>query len=200
VRRDAIHFEFRGKHGIRHRVTVHDPCAAGVVRRCRDLPGQELFEYVDDEGKRRDVTSSDVNEYLREATGAEFTAKDFRTWYATARALTELSGRSFGTVREAKHHVKAMLCEVAAKLGNTPTMCRKCYVHPAVIDAFLAGSLSSGGNGARRNERARLLQFLRKASTVRAGPRARKTRSRARGHPACDPAIAGVFLPKGMAL
>ncbi|HWI13788.1 MAG TPA: DNA topoisomerase IB, partial [Burkholderiales bacterium] len=105
VHGDVIEFEFTGKHGIRHRITVEDPRAASVVRRCRDLPGQELFEYVDADGVRRDVTSSDVNEYLREITGEPYTAKDFRTWYATISALATLSGRSFTTAREAKEHV-----------------------------------------------------------------------------------------------
>lgn len=197
VNGNVIHFEFRGKHGIRHRVTVEDPRVAAVVRRCRDLPGQELFEYIDEHGKRRDVTSSDVNDYLREAAGEEFTAKDFRTWYASTRALTELKGRRFGNVREAKAHVKAMLCEVAGRLGNTPTMCRKCYVHPAVIDAFLAGSLATDGYRARRSERAQLLQLLRRGSSA---PVLRARRAVARGRRACDPAIASAFLPKGIAI
>jgi DNA topoisomerase I len=199
VSRNVIHFEFRGKHGIQHRVSVEDPRVAAVIRRCRDLPGQELFEYVDDSGKRHTVSSSDVNEYLREAAGEEFTAKDFRTWYASARALAHLSGRTFGNVREAKTHVKEMLCEVAKKLGNTPTMCRKCYVHPAVIDSFLAGRLPRGGKGTRRGcERAQLLQLLRRASTARVASRAQETRSRARGQRAYSPTGASAFLSKGL--
>ncbi|MGE5522620.1 MAG: DNA topoisomerase IB [Rhodospirillaceae bacterium] len=163
VRGDVIVFEFRGKHGIRHRITVEDPRAAAVVRRCRDLPGQELFEYVDGEGVRRDVNSSDVNAYLHEIAGAPYTAKDFRTWYATIAALADLSGRDFTTAREAKTHVKDMLCAVASRLGNTPTMCRKCYVHPAVIDAYLAGELRNGSR-VRTDQRAQLLQLLRRIS------------------------------------
>jgi DNA topoisomerase-1 len=163
VNGDAIHFEFRGKHGVRHRVRVHDPRVARIVRRCRDLPGEELFEYLDGNGRRRDVSSSDVNDYLREAAGEEFTAKDFRTWYATACALADLDRRRFSNTREAKRQVQAMLREVAQRLGNTPAMCRKCYVHPVVIDAFLAGTLDGNGNGVR-NERMRLLRLLRAAS------------------------------------
>lgn len=163
VKGDVIQFEFRGKHGIRHKVAIEDPRAAAVVRRCRELPGQELFEYIDGEGERRDVTSSDVNAYLQEITGAPYTAKDFRTWYATISALAELSGRDFATAREAKSHVQAMLCAVSARLGNTPAMCRKCYVHPAVIDAFLAGELTRRSS-LRANQRAQLLQLLRRIS------------------------------------
>ncbi|HSQ05099.1 MAG TPA: DNA topoisomerase IB [Burkholderiales bacterium] len=200
VSRNAVHFGFRGKHGIHHRVTVEDPRVVAVVRRFRDLPGQELFEYVDGDGKRRVVTSSDVNEYLRDAAGEEFTAKDFRTWYATLRALAHLTGRTFANVREAKAHVKDMLGEVASKLGNTPAMCRKCYVHPIVIESFLAGTLAQNGSAIRRNERAQLLQLLRRASTARVAPRARKVRSHARGQRARDPAYASAFMSKGTAL
>jgi len=185
VHGDVIEFEFRGKHGIRHRITVADPRAAAVVRRCRELPGQDLFEYVDENGARRDVSSGDVNDYVREATGQPFTAKDFRTWYATISALAQLNGREFRTAREAKAQVKDMLCAVAARLGNTPTMCRKCYVHPAVIDAFLAGELRNG-NALRRNQRAQLLQLLRRISappstiSLSWAPASRRTRPRKR--------------------
>lgn len=164
VRGDAIAFEFRGKHGIRHRVTVEDPRAAAVVRRCLDLPEQDLFEYVDDDGTRRDVTSSDVNAYLQEITGEPYTAKDFRTWYATITALAALSGRPFTTAREAKACVKDMLEKVSERLGNTPTMCRKCYVHPGVIEAFLAGELRAQ-DAVKTNQRVRLLQLLRRIDT-----------------------------------
>jgi DNA topoisomerase-1 len=163
VRGDVIRFEFRGKHGIRHHITVEDPRAAAVVRRCKELPEQELFEYIDSDGSRRNVSSSDVNAYLHEITGEPYTAKDFRTWYATMSALAELNGRNFTTAREAKSYVKDMLSSVSARLGNTPAMCRKCYVHPAVIDAFLAGELRDGTN-LRRNQREQLLQLLRRIS------------------------------------
>jgi DNA topoisomerase I len=159
----VIEFQFRGKHGIRHTITVQDPRAAAVVRRCLELPGQDLFEYVDEDGQTRDVSSSDVNAYLHEITGEPYTAKDFRTWYATMSALAQLSGLHFTTAREAKAHVKSMLCEVSARLGNTPTMCRKCYVHPGVIDAFLAGELRDG-TSLRANQRAQLLQLLHRIS------------------------------------
>jgi DNA topoisomerase I len=184
VRGDLIRFEFRGKHGIRHHITVEDPRAAAVVRRCKELPEQELFEYVDSDGTRRNVSSSDVNIYLHEITGEPYTAKDFRTWYATMSALAELNGRNFTTAREAKSCVKDMLSSVSGRLGNTPAMCRKCYVHPAVIDAFLAGELRDG-TSLRTNQREQLLQLLRRisapSSTVQLHWVAPGRRARAKG-------------------
>lgn len=166
---DTIAFEFRGKHGIRHHIAVADPRAARVVRRCLELPEQDLFEYVDAQGVRRDITSSDVNAYLKDITGEVYTAKDFRTWYATMSALAELNGCDFRTAREAKAHVKAMLEAVSGRLGNTPAMCRKCYVHPAVIDAFLAGELRRGSN-LRVDQREQLLQLLRRLTDPSRSP------------------------------
>jgi DNA topoisomerase I len=155
-----VRFAFRGKHGIRHTVEVDDPRIAKVLRRCLELPGQELFEYVDADGAVRDVGSSDVNRYLQEIAGEEFTAKDFRTWYATSAALEALAGKSFRTARESKMVLNAALEEVAHTLGNTVTMCRKCYVNPVVIDAFLAGELRNVALGAAGGERLRLLKLL----------------------------------------
>jgi DNA topoisomerase-1 len=155
-----VHFRFRGKHGIEHEVTVHDPRAAKVLRGCLDLPGQELFGYVDDEGNVRDIGSSDVNQYLREIAGAEFTAKDFRTWHATAEALEALAGHGFETAKEAQAKMKDVLQAIARRLGNTPAMCRKCYVNPVVIDAYLAGELRENTLSGSVNERVRLLQLL----------------------------------------
>lgn len=169
VRGDSIVFGFRGKHGIRHDITIEDPRAAAVVRRCRELPGQELFEYIDEQGVRRDLASGDVNQYLKDTTGQPYTAKDFRTWYATMSALAELNGRQFRTAREANERVKAMLEAVSGRLGNTPAMCRKCYVHPAVIEAFLAGELRAGSN-LRPDQRAQLLQLLRRIADPAAAP------------------------------
>jgi DNA topoisomerase-1 len=138
----TVRFAFRGKSGVRHRIDVRDRRLAQVVRRCRDLPGQELFQYVDDGGATRAVDSADVNEYLREAAGEEFTAKDFRTWAGTvlaARALEEF--RAFDSEAQARRNVVAAVESVAKRLGNTPSVCRKCYVHPAVVDAYLDGTL-----------------------------------------------------------
>jgi DNA topoisomerase I len=160
VRGRKVRFTFRGKHGVRHEVEVEDPRAARIVKRCLELPGQELFAYVDDEGVARDVGSTDVNTYLREISGEVFTAKDFRTWYATSAALESLSGVHFDTAREAREKLQHALEEVAQKLGNTPSMCRKCYINPVVIDAYLAGELRASRLRGGSNERVRLLHLL----------------------------------------
>jgi DNA topoisomerase-1 len=157
---NVVRFRFRGKHGIQHEVKVEDPRAAKVVRGCLDLPGQELFEYLDEDGEVRDVGSSDVNEYLREVSGESFTAKDFRTWHATSEALEALAGQPFNNAREAKEKLKQVLQAVANRLGNTPTMCRKCYINPVVVDAFLAGELRQNTLRSGVNQRVRLLQLL----------------------------------------
>jgi DNA topoisomerase-1 len=137
-----LEFHFRGKSGKEHVVGVEDPRLARVVRRCQELPGQELFQYVDADGTRQAVGSSEVNDYVRGATGEGFTAKDFRTWHASAIAAGAL--RDLGparTEREAGRKVKRALERVAAALGNTPAVCRTSYVHPAAVEAFLDRSL-----------------------------------------------------------
>jgi DNA topoisomerase-1 len=145
-------FRFRGKSGQRHRIALDDARLAAIVRRCRDLPGYELFQYVDEDGRPRRIESSDVNEYLREACGDEFTAKDFRTWAGSVLAFTALRSARPGRNRaEATRRVLAAVDCAAARLGNTRTVCRKCYVHPAVIDSYLQGKLEPpprvNGNG-----------------------------------------------------
>ncbi|HEX8199431.1 MAG TPA: DNA topoisomerase IB [Isosphaeraceae bacterium] len=138
----SLRFSFRGKSGVRHAIDLEDPRLARVVKRCRDLPGQELFQYLDDDGQRRDVTSDDVNAYLREVAGEEFTAKDFRTWAGTVLASLALQEfEAFDSQTQAKKNLVRAIETVAQRLGNTPTICRKCYVHPAVIDAYLEGTL-----------------------------------------------------------
>jgi DNA topoisomerase-1 len=139
----TLTFEFRGKSKRRHRVDVADRRLARVVARCQELPGQELFQYVDDDGTVRAVDSGDVNAYVREASGEDFTAKDFRTWAGTVRAalaLTNLAG--FDSKAQGKRNVLRAVEHVARDLGNTPTVCRKCYIHPAVIDTYLDGGLA----------------------------------------------------------
>lgn len=134
-------FRFRGKSGVKHVIDVKDRRLAGVVQRLRDLPGQHLFQFVDDDGERQTIESDDVNEYLREITGQEFTAKDFRTWAGTVLAAMAL--REFEAVdsaAQAKRNVVQAVESVAHRLGNTPSVCRKCYVHPAIIDAYMDGS------------------------------------------------------------
>jgi DNA topoisomerase-1 len=136
----TLSFSFRGKSGIRHEVELHDRRLAAIVKRCQDLPGQELFQYIDADGERQTVSSDDVNAYLREITGENFTAKDFRTWAGTVLAAEALAGfEEVDTKTRAQSNIVAAIESVAARLGNTTTICRKCYVHPAVIDAYLDG-------------------------------------------------------------
>ena len=138
----TVHFAFRGKSGVRHRIDVRDARLARVVRRCRDLPGHELFQYLDEEGHTHAIDSADVNDYLRETAGEAFTAKDFRTWSGTVLAAVALKEfAAFDSQAQAKRNVVAAIESVAKRLGNTPSVCRKCYVHPAVVDAYLDGSL-----------------------------------------------------------
>jgi DNA topoisomerase-1 len=141
----TITFDFKGKSGKRHRVKLADRRLARIVRRCRDVPGFELFQYLDEDGARHAIESSDVNDYLREITGQDFTAKDFRTWAGTVLAAMSLRGLGGWTSQsEAKHRVTQAVKQVAEKLGNTPTICRKCYIHPAVVEAYLDRALEPG--------------------------------------------------------
>ena len=138
----TVRFEFRGKGGRSHTIGLQNRKLAAIVRRCRDLPGYELFQYVDDDGTRQVIDSADVNDYLRDITGEDFTAKDFRTWAGTvlaARALQAIETPE--TATHAKKNVVQAVEAVAGLLGNTPSICRKSYVHPVVLDAYLDGSL-----------------------------------------------------------
>jgi DNA topoisomerase-1 len=142
IKGPRIKFNFRGKSGKHHDIELDDKRLATIVRRCRDLPGYELFQYLDDDGQPRTIDSYDVNEYLRAITGEEYTAKDFRTWAGTvlaALALQEL--QKFDSATQAKRNVLRAIEAVAQRLGNTPSICRKCYVHPALLDAYVNGSL-----------------------------------------------------------
>jgi DNA topoisomerase-1 len=168
VRGDTLRFEFVGKGGQRRRIDLRDAKLARIVKRCQDLPGQVLFQYVGDDAHVRDVGSEDVNDYLREITGQEFTAKDFRTWTGTvmaALALAELE--PFRSQRQAKKNVVSAIEQVAERLGNTPAVCRKCYVHPQVIDAYLDGSPILIDRSAKRSrglssEERAVLRFLKR--------------------------------------
>lgn len=138
----TVRFRFRGKSGIDHAIALNDRRLARVVRQCRDLPGYHLFQYLDADGQRREVDSSDVNDYLRAIGGEDFTAKDFRTWAGTVGcllALGECDGATPGS--EAKQRLVAAIKATAQRLGNTPAVCRRSYIHPAVIAAYLAGEL-----------------------------------------------------------
>src|SRR5207248_5923434 len=137
----TVRFEFRGKSGIVHAVDLHDARLARIVKACRDLPGYELFQYVDEQGDRQVIDSADVNDYLREISGEDFTAKDFRTWAGTVLAAKALAAaRAFSSTKEAKRNIVRAIESVAKRLGNTRTVCRKCYIHPAIFDAYLDGA------------------------------------------------------------
>lgn len=140
VRGDALHFAFRGKSGKYRQIELHDPRIARVVRQVQDLPGQELFQYIDDDGQRQKISSEDVNDYLRRTAGEEFSAKDFRTWAGTVLAASALAQLEPGRTRaQAKRNLVAAVNQVAARLGNTPAVCRKCYIHPIVFESYLRG-------------------------------------------------------------
>jgi len=142
VKGTNIQFAFRGKSGVKFELDVNNRRLAKIVTSCRDLPGQELFQYLDDEGTRLSIDSSDVNEYLRSAMQTDFTAKDFRTWAGTVLAATELRAiDGFDSEAQAKRNIVSAIQTVAKKLGNTRAVCRKCYVHPAVLDSYVDGSL-----------------------------------------------------------
>src|SRR5437762_3296411 len=141
VKGSKLRFRFRGKSGRQHEVDVTDRRISRIISNLQDLPGQSLFQYLDDEGNVRDITSQDVNEYLREITGEDFTAKDFRTWAGTVLAAIAL--RTTGgskTKQEAKANMKQAISAVAEILGNTPAVCRRCYIHPAIVKAYLNGN------------------------------------------------------------
>jgi DNA topoisomerase I len=140
----TIHFEFRGKSGKDHAIDLKDKRLAKIVKRSQDIPGQALFQYTDDTGGHHAITSSDVNNYLREITGESFTAKDFRTWGGTTLAIVALATcAAYETQSEYKKNVAQMYKAVSGTLGNTVAVCKKYYVHPAVIEAYQDGTLLS---------------------------------------------------------
>jgi DNA topoisomerase I len=155
----TLRLKFRGKSGIEHDVAVSDARIARIVKRCMELPGQDLFQYLDADGARHSVSSADVNDYLREISGGDFTAKDYRTWAGSVFALAELRKLEWETVTSARNLVAGTIKAVAKLLRNTPAVCRKCYVHPLVIEAFEAGGLAltlvaSSRRGLRADEAA----------------------------------------------
>jgi DNA topoisomerase-1 len=172
IRGSKLDFEFRGKSGVRHTTSITDRRIARIVQHCQSLPGQELFKYLDEDGRRQSVDSGDINEYLRDISGREVTAKDYRTWAGTMLASSAL--RKLGPAnseREAKVNIVRALDEVARRLGNTRAVCRTYYVHPAIIEAYLRGVVPEPGpepkNGKRehpaaalRREEAAVLEFI----------------------------------------
>ena len=145
VKGAKLRFRFRGKSGQEHDIDTEDRRVARIMKKLQELPGQEVFQYLDEKGDRRQVTSDDVNQYLREITGEEFTAKDFRTWAGTVMTAMALQAQeAFANKSQAKKNMKAAISAVARMLGNTPAVCRKCYVHPAVLETYLDGNLIEG--------------------------------------------------------
>jgi len=142
--RHGLRLCFPGKSGIEHEIEVDDPRLARIVRRCRDLPGYELFQYVDESGERAKIDSSMVNDYIREAMDGDFTAKDFRTWHGTIEAVVALGGVQIPQNKsELSKAISAAVGTVAERLGNRPATCRKFYIHPAILNAFAEGKLPS---------------------------------------------------------
>ena len=143
VRGNTLRFRFRGKSGKEHALEVTDRRLAPIVRRCRDLPGYELFRYVDESGAPVSVDSAMVNDYLREISGEDITAKDFRTWHGTVEAAVHLGACEASSETEIKRNLAGAIKRVAERLGNRPATCRKYYVHPTVIEAYSTGNLSA---------------------------------------------------------
>jgi DNA topoisomerase-1 len=154
VSKSTLRFRFKGKGGKFHDIAFNDARLARIVKHCQDLPGHELFRYLDDSGDAQDIGSADVNEYLREATGQDFTAKSFRTWAATVLAACALQDLpEFHSQTHAKRNVNTAVEAVAGLLGNTPAICRKSYIHPGIVEAYFEGS-------APRTRRARKLKAV----------------------------------------
>jgi DNA topoisomerase-1 len=158
----TVRFYFRGKSGRRHEIDVRDRCLAQIVKRCQAIPGYRLFEYIDESGEPHSVDSGDVNDYLREITGQEFTAKDFRTWHGTVLAALALQEfEAFDSQAQARKNLVHAIEAVAERLGNTPAVCRKCYVHPEIFTAYLDGSLAHAMGQEVEQEIASSLHALR---------------------------------------
>jgi DNA topoisomerase-1 len=138
----TLQFRFRGKSGRQHTVNLENRRLAKISQRCQELPGQELFQYLNEQGQGQAIESADVNAYLQEIIEEKFTAKDFRTWAGTVLAVRALQNCEPCTSQtQAKKNIACMVTTVAQRLGNTPAVCRQCYIHPAVLDAYLDGSL-----------------------------------------------------------
>ncbi|MEO6732330.1 MAG: DNA topoisomerase IB, partial [Ferruginibacter sp.] len=142
IRGSTIKFCFRGKKGVEHTISLQSKKLSKLVGHCRDIPGKELFQYIDEEGKRQSIESGMVNEYIREIAEAEFTAKDFRTWCGSVAALNAIrEAGPFENEKEAKKKVLEVLDKVSQQLGNTRTVCKKYYVHPALLELYENGKL-----------------------------------------------------------
>lgn len=153
VEGNSIRFTFKGKSGVYHDLEITEPNLAYVIKKAKDVPGFELFQYYDEKDLRHHVTSEDVNDYIRQSSGEYFTAKDFRTWHATILAAEHLAKlEKFENESQAKHNIIVAIDEVASHLGNTRSVCRKCYIHPAILEQYRRGSLKD--NLARYSKKA----------------------------------------------
>jgi DNA topoisomerase-1 len=162
VQGTTLKFAFRGKSGKEHQIGIRDRRLARIVRSCRDLPGQVLFQYVDESGNQHPIDSADVNDYLRKASGREFTAKDFRTWHGSLLAIEALNGvEPAEDERERRSQLLRAVEQVSEHLGNTPAVCRRCYIHPVVFAAFDDGALIMNDQG--RSSEAALIDLLNAA-------------------------------------
>jgi DNA topoisomerase-1 len=182
----TVRFRFKGKSGLWHSIEMNDRTIARIVRECQELPGYRLFQYVDEDGALCNVDSEDVNNYLREITGQDFSAKDFRTWNGTVLAARELNAAGpCSQERERKHNIADAIKRVARRLGNRPATCRKYYIHPAIIDAYCDSSLfevmrqgieqheAYNGRGLTAEEYSVMVsitKFLEKATAVKRKP------------------------------
>jgi DNA topoisomerase-1 len=179
---NKILFGFRGKGGIHHNITVIDDELAEIVKHCQKLPGRDLFQYRTEEGKVHSVTSAEVNDFLREISGEDFSAKDFRTWAGSVYALSELRKLNGATGREAKKGVVAIIKAVAERLGNTPAVCKKSYIHPALLDAHTRGGSGVVAMNGHRGPRLDEMQFLKLLKNLNGqSKKRRETRSIAAG-------------------
>ncbi len=176
VRGSRVTFAFKGKSGKEHKIDVGDPTLAKLVRKCQELPGQHLFNYVSDDGSVREVTSEDVNTYLREASGGDYSAKDFRTWAGTVLAAVALRECAlFTSDREAKGNMVQAVQTVAQMLGNTPAVCRRSYIHPAVFETYVSGEIitirQAGSSAVRLSAEERAVESLLRSRLPRAARR-----------------------------
>jgi DNA topoisomerase I len=149
-----IRFEFRGKSGVQHALNLSDRRLARIIKQCQELPGHELFQYIDEDGARCAIGSADVNEYLRAIAGDDFSSKDFRTWAGTVLAARALAQLHHTRGKAVKKNIAAAIEAVARQLGNTKAVCRKCYVHPVVFEAYQDGSLAEISRRPRKNSKA----------------------------------------------
>jgi len=170
----TIEFRFKGKSGIVHNLGIKDRRLARIIQKCQEIPGYELFQYIDENGRPVDIDSSDVNDYLRRISGHDFTAKDFRTWAATVLAGVALKIQAEAQDRQkrTKKRMSEALATVAQLLGNTPAVCRKSYIHPGILDGYIEGSLQKSWDSfsdkdaiqGLAQEECTVLSFLRSCS------------------------------------